>query len=244
MSLFPPRFSPRFSPVVTPAAWLRRSRPVRLLVPLAQGKFAAAVMLLAVLHLDRRWGPISPVTAMLSDYALTPGWWMWAAALTLTSTGSVWLLLALWRHGVAGRAVTAGLVLWCASLLAVAVFTKDPQGGAVSPTGKIHLYASAISCLSLPLVGWALGRKHRDDPRWRTFATWTRRLGLASIPFYLPFIVPFAAHVVFGLNLPTVATGLVERLMMAVEMALLAVLALWARRTVPIHRADASTCTG
>ncbi len=205
----------------------------RLLVPSALTAFLGAAVLLAVLHVDRRLAPLDPVSTMLSDYALSPGRRLWDAALLLTSTGSALLLVALYRRGLlAGPALVAAKALWCVSLLAVAVFAKDPQGGAITATGKIHLYASAVTCLSLPVVGWALGHRHRDDPRWRRFATWSRRLALAAIPFYLPFIVPFAVNVLGG-HLPTVATGLVERLMMILEIALLGVLGYWAHRAMP-----------
>jgi hypothetical protein len=198
------------------------------LVRTAQAKFTLAAVLLAVLHLDRRWAPIDPVTSMLSDYALCPGWWMWAAALVLTSAGSAVLLVALRRRGVLAGWRTPVLALWCVSLLAVAIFTKDPQGGAVTATGKVHLYAAAVSCLSLPIAGWTLGRQHRAHPAWRRFATWSRRLALGAIPFYLPFIVPFAVNVLFGGHLPSVGTGLVERLMLALEIGLLVILGFWA----------------
>ncbi|MGW4525328.1 DUF998 domain-containing protein [Amycolatopsis sp. NPDC004378] len=205
----------------------------RLLVPGALTTLATAMVLLVVLHLDRRLAPLDPVSSMLSDYALSPGRWMWDVALVLTSTGSALLLVALYRRGLlANPALVGAKVLWCVSLLAVALFAKDPQGGAITATGKIHLYASAVTCLSLPVVGWALGRRHRDDPRWRRFATWSRRLALAAIPFYLPFIVPFAVNVVLGGHLPTIATGLVERLMMVLEIALLVVLGRWAHRAM------------
>jgi hypothetical protein len=221
----------------------RPTLPARLLLPGAQAAFALALVLLAVLHLDRRLAPLDPVTAMLSDYALVPGRWLWDGALVLISGGSALLLVALHHRGLlADRVLVAAKALWCVSLLTVAVFAKDPQGGAITTTGKIHLYASAVTCLSLPVVGWALGRRHRDDPRWRRFATWSRRLALAAIPFYLPFIVPFAVNVVLGGHLPTVATGLVERLMMVLELALLAVLGRWAHHAgqpAPGSRADA-----
>ncbi|GAB3144695.1 DUF998 domain-containing protein [Amycolatopsis stemonae] len=205
----------------------------RLLVPGALTTLATAMVLLVVLHLDRRLAPLDPVSSMLSDYALSPGRWMWDVALVLTSTGSALLLVALYRRGLlANPALVGAKVLWCVSLLAVALFAKDPQGGAITATGKIHLYASAVTSLSLPVVGWALGRRHRDDPRWRRFATWSRRLALAAIPFYLPFIVPFAVNVVLGGHLPTIATGLVERLMMVLEIALLVVLGRWAHRAM------------
>ncbi|WP_329056257.1 DUF998 domain-containing protein [Amycolatopsis sp. NBC_01488] len=195
------------------------------LVPVAVGAFVTAAVLLVVLHVDRRWGPIDPVTAMLSDYAWCPGWWMWDAALILTAAGSVAVGAVLHRHRVLpGPLAAAMMAVWCVSVLAVAAFTKDPQGGAVSVTGKVHLYATGISCVSLPLVGWLLGRRHRRDLRWYRYAGWSRGLALAAIPFFLPFIVPFVVNVLLGGHLPTVATGLVERLMIVLELALLVVL--------------------
>jgi hypothetical protein len=109
-------------------------------------------------------GGIDPVTAMLSDYALRPGWWMWDLALTVTSAGSAAVLLALHRQGVLrGRIAVSGMGVWWVSVLLVAAITKDPQGGAVTITGKLHLYATAASCVSLPIAGWALGRAPRTS---------------------------------------------------------------------------------
>ncbi|MEC3980954.1 DUF998 domain-containing protein [Amycolatopsis sp. H20-H5] len=123
---------------------------------------------------------------MPSDYALCPGWWLWDGTLLPTAAGSAPVLLAMHRARVLlGWPVANAMALWCASLLGVVVFTKDPQGGTVSITGKIHLYATALSCVSLPVVGWALGRRHRTRQEWRRFATWSRRLALAAIPFFL-----------------------------------------------------------
>ncbi|MFD9893748.1 DUF998 domain-containing protein [Amycolatopsis sp. NPDC059027] len=196
----------------------------------ALGAFALAALLLVVLHVDRYWGPIDPVTAMLSDYALCPGWWLWDGSLILTSAGSAAALVALYRGRVLrGPFAVSVMLVWCLSVLIVAAFSKDPQGGAVTPAGKAHLYATAVSCVSLPVVGWLLGRRHRAWLPWSRFARWSRWLSLASIPFYLPFIVPFAVNVVLGGHLPTVATGLVERLMAVLELALLVVLVRWAR---------------
>ncbi|SEP53097.1 DUF998 domain-containing protein [Amycolatopsis saalfeldensis] len=230
---------PPGSPAGTPG---HRRVGNRLLAVSACGAFALATAMLVVLHVDRRAAPVNPVTAMLSDYALTPGWWLWDGSLLLTSAGSAAVLVALRRARVlAGGAATSVLVVWCVSLLGVAVFTKDPQGGAVSVTGKLHLYSTALTCLSLPVAGWLLGRRHREELHWQRFAAWSRRLALAAIPFYLPFIVPFALNVVLGSHVPTVATGLIERLMVALELVLLVVLAGWARHAGAAQVASGST---
>ncbi|WP_037358239.1 DUF998 domain-containing protein [Amycolatopsis orientalis] len=201
----------------------------------ALGAAVAAVLvaaaLLVVLHVDRYWGPIDPVSAMLSDYAWTPGWWMWAAAMLLTSAGSVAVAVVLRRQGLLCGALTVvAMLAWCVGLAAVALFTKDPQGNAVTWVGKVHLGATGISCVSLPLAGWLLGWTHRKPPQWRSYARWSRILAVAAVPFFLPFLIPFAANVAFGQHLPTVATGLVERLMAVLELVELLVLAGWAWR--------------
>ncbi|GAB3385188.1 DUF998 domain-containing protein [Amycolatopsis echigonensis] len=190
-----------------------------------------ATAFLVVLHVDRYWGPIDPVSAMLSDYAWTPGWWMWAAAMLLTSAGSVVVAVVLRRREVLYGALTVvAMAAWCTGLATVALFTKDPQGNAVTLIGKVHLGATGISCVSLPLAGWLLGWAHRNTPRWRGYARWSRILAVAAVPFFLPFLIPFAANVAFGQHLPTVATGLVERLMAVLELVELLVLAGWAWR--------------
>jgi hypothetical protein len=219
---------------------------VRYLVLGAHATLALAVVLLAVLHVDARWGGIDPVTAMLSDYAERPGWWMWDLALILTSAGSLAVLLALRHQGVLrGRAAVGGMSVWCLSILLVAVFTKDPQGGAVTVTGKAHLYATAASCGSLPLAGWALGRRHCADSRWRVYAVWSRRLALWSVPSFLPFIVPFAVNVLLGWHgILAVPTGLVERLMVALDLGLLAVFGIWARHASSVDAPATATNFG
>lgn len=203
--------------------------------------FMVAAALMVVLHTDERLGGTDPVTLMLSDYAMRPGWWLWVLALVVTSASTVLLSIAL-RHRriITDPLAWVGLVGWCVSLVLVAAFTKDPQGGAVTTTGKLHLYATGITCVSLPLTGWALGRRHRDHVSWRRYALWTRRLSWWSVPFFLPFLVPFAVNVLAGaLVFPAMPTGLIERAMIFLDMVLLVVLALWVRHAGHSARGEA-----
>ncbi|HVV12577.1 DUF998 domain-containing protein [Amycolatopsis sp.] len=205
------------------------------LVRTAAGCLGTAAVLLVLLHLVRGLGGAgNPVTDMLSDYGLARGWWLWDLTLVLVSAGSAAISAALRRIGALSVPALSFLVLWCLSLCAVAVFTKDPQGGAVTFTGKLHLYATGVGCAALPLAGLALAARHRAHPRWSRFARWSRALSLASVPFFLPFIVPFAAHILFGMtHFPTIATGLVERAMAVFELCQLTLLAWWARSPLP-----------
>jgi Protein of unknown function (DUF998) len=228
------------SPISTlPAQRPRTDRLTSALTLLGQGAFGLAVVLLVVLHLDPRWGGrASPVTAMLSEYAYSPGRWMWELALAATSAGSVAVGAALRRTGLlVGRGAAGWLAVWCVAILLVAVFRKDPQGGAVTVIGKLHLYATGIACAALPIAGLVLARRYRAHPRWRRVAAWARGLAVASIPFFLPFIVPFTVNVVLGApRIPTPATGLIERVMAGLELALLALLGVWAQQAAADHR--------
>lgn len=234
MSFAPPE-------AVLPAGPQPPHRLARMLVWLGHGALAFAAVLLVVLHVDPRWGGgCDPVTAMLSEYADTPGWWIWDLALAATSGGSVAVVMALRRTGLLlGRAAAAWLALWCVAIALVAVFSKDPQGGAITLTGKLHLYATGVACAALPAAGLALAQRHRTHPRWRRVATWTRGLAVASIPFFLPFIIPFTVNVLLGSSrIPTPATGLIERVMAGLELVLLALLGVWARQAAA-HREPA-----
>jgi hypothetical protein len=112
------------------AAFVSGPRHDRFLVRAAQAAFTLAAVLLTILHLDRRWAPIDPVTSMLSDYALCPGWWMWTGALILTSAGSAALLPAMRQRAVlAGLPVPVAMAVWCVSLQRSRCSPKMPCEG-------------------------------------------------------------------------------------------------------------------
>ena len=206
------------------------ARGAKVALGAAMAAVLAATAFLVVLHVELA-SAIDPVSAMLSDYAWSSGWWMWAGAMLLTSAGSVVVLVVLRRHRVLhGSLALVAMTAWCVGLAAVALFTKDPQGNAVTLVGKVHLGATGMSCVSLPLAAWLLGRAQRNAPEWQGYARWSRILAYAAVPFFLPFLIPFAANVLFGQHLPTVATGLVERVMAVLELVELLVLAAWAWR--------------
>lgn len=222
-------------PEVSPPGWTSetdmpaRDRWSARAAVLALSSFTIAAVLLGVVHLDPELGGIDSVTAMLSDYGLVRGWWLWDLSLVATSVGSLAVLVAMRRQAILARgAAMSCMGLWCGCVLLVAAFTKDPQGGAVTLTGKIHLYATALSCASLPIAGLALGRQHHARPGWQSFARWARWLAAASIPLFLPFILPFAGTVLLGSRaLPSLPTGLIERLMAVLDLAVLVTFALW-----------------
>jgi hypothetical protein len=127
------------------------------------------------------------------------------------------------------------MVSWCVCLVGIASFAKDPNTATQTFGGALHLYSTAAACFSLPVAGMLLGRQHRRDPEWRRLALTTQGLALVSVPCFLPFVISFFIIRITHSPGLAVPTGLVERLMGVVDIAILVVLAVWA------HRAAAHT---
>jgi hypothetical protein len=213
----------------------------RLLVPFALLAVTVATVMVVFLHLLPGWGGVNPMTGMLSDYGVQPEAWVFDTALDIMSLGSVALLVKMaWQGMVRGRATLVPMVSWCLCLIGIATFTKDPNTAAQTFRGSLHLYVTAAACVSLPIASMVIGWQHRRDPAWRKLAWMTQGLALISVPCFLPFVISFfiirITHSA-GLHIPT---GLVERVMGGLDIALLVVLALWSHRAARIRRLAAA----
>ncbi len=209
----------------------------RLLVPFGLFAIAVAVVMIVGLHLLPGWGGVDPMTGMLSDYGVRPDGWVFDTALDVLSVGSVAVLVKMAWHGVVrGRATFMLMVSWCLCLIGIATFTKDPNTASETFRGSLHLWVTAAACVSLPVASMVIGWQHRRDPDWRRLAWTTQGLALISVPCFLPFVVSFfiirLTHSA-GLHVPT---GLVERVMGGLDIALIVVLAVWAHRAARTRR--------
>lgn len=213
----------------------------RLLVPFGLLAVTVAVVMVVGLHLLPGWGGVNPMTGMLSDYGVRPDGWVFDTALDIMSVGSVAVLVKIAWHGVVrGRTTYALFVSWCVCLIGIATFTKDPNTAAQTFRGSLHLWVTAAACVSLPIASMVIGWQHRRDPQWRRLAWTTQGLALVSVPCFLPFVVSFfiirLTHSA-GLHIPT---GLVERVMGGLDVALLVVLAVWGHRAARSRRLAAA----
>lgn len=217
------------------------SRLSRWLIAGGIGAAAVATVLMLVLHLQRGSGGVNPVTDMLSDYALVPDAWVFHLSLIVVSGGSAALWLALARHHVLrGWLVSAGMAAWCAGLVCVALFTKDHVQGNATVTGGMHLYVTAIACGSLPLVCMIIGWRHRRHRNWGRYARAVFVLAVANVPCVLPFLIAFLLNRITGTeSFSGPATGLIERIMGVLDICVLVVFGLWARRAARAHIAAA-----
>lgn len=235
--------TPGWAESLLPVALHRPARLVnRFLGPFALLATLVALTMVVGLHLLPGWGGVNPLTGMLSDYGVRPDGWVFDLSLDVLSIASLAILVKMAVHGVVRSRASVILMLgWCVSLVGIATFTKDPNLGRQTFEGSLHLWVTAAACASLPLAGIVIGWRHRKDPDWRRFAIATQALAILSIPCFLPFIISFFVirfeHIGGPSALPT---GLVERLMGLVDVAIVVVMALWSHRASRARRATVS----
>jgi hypothetical protein len=182
-----------------------------------------AVVAMLVLHL-RGAGRLDPVTTTVSDYVSLPG-------------GSALLTLATLAIAVATAAIPIGLVrarvpnvaglcllfgLGCAGLLASVAFPTNALGAAVSLDTVLHRYAAGLFFVSLPIAAvFLLRRLPSQSAALLTYASVLA--GVAFLGSHLPLAMPALpdAHLLATL-LPR---GIVERVLLAADLALLVGLA-------------------
>jgi hypothetical protein len=212
----------------------------RVLVPFGFAATAVALGMVVVLHLLPGWGGVNPITGMLSDYGVRSDGWVFDTALDVLSLGSAALLVDLARRGLLrGRLVIGLMVAWCVCLVGIASFTKDPNLGADTLRGAIHLYSTAAACFSLPVGCWLLGRRYRNDLRWRHYSRIVRWVAWISVPCFLPFVISFfVIRMTHSSGVSVVPTGLVERLMGGLDIGLLVVLGVWSQHAARVGRGE------
>jgi hypothetical protein len=198
-------------------AGTRRSAATALAL-VAAGGLILTVMLAVVGHVDAG-SAYNPVTLTVSDYAVSDRGGPVDMAMVTLALASLALLLGLRVVRAPVRATTAALFLvWIAGLLASAAVPTDPIGAQMSSAGLVHRYTSVSAFVSLPLAATVLSLRFDRDLRWRTIGPRMRLLAATSAAgLLLMLYVAFPGH--------RVMLGLVERVLILVEMGLLAVLA-------------------
>lgn len=197
----------------------RRNRYARLLAVIPLLGIPVAVIATVVGHVGLGGG-FNPLTLTISDYALSDH----GAAIELAMVVLGVVSFALVAGLAAVRAPVRGwpamlLSAWSLGLLIAAAVPTDPIGTPVMTTaGYVHRYASVGAFICLPAGALLLAFRCGADPRWRRLPGRIRPLVVASTAGLLTMLyVAFPGE--------RWMMGLVERLLLAVELALLAVLA-------------------
>jgi Protein of unknown function (DUF998) len=209
----------------------------RLLALVAAGGVVLAVALTVVGHIDHDPG-LNPVSRTISDYALSDRGGPVEIAMFSLGLGSLALLAGMrgLRTPVRGlasglrapvRGLASGLLaVWGVGLLCSAVVPTDPVGTpALSPSGQFHRYASVAAFVALPAAAVLLAGRLATDRRWRGLSAYLRWLAAVCG-------VGLVALVYVAFPGDRVMIGLVERLLVASEVALVGVLAVGLARSV------------
>ncbi|GAA2850634.1 hypothetical protein GCM10010517_08110 [Streptosporangium fragile] len=136
-----------------------------------------------------------------------------------------------------GTAAERLLLAWSAALVVLAAVPGVAPGLGAELTVQAHRYASAVAFVALPVAGGLMAGRFREDGRWRAVAGPVEWLALAG---------GFGLLAITYVALPGhgVLIGLVERVLLGIGTALIAVLAVrlarltWARSVPHASRAS------
>lgn len=190
-----------------------------------------AVGLLLGLHLLPGAGGVDPVRELLSEYPLrSVGAGVSFVIAMLSASVAIALLgVAMARHGLLrGWLPTALLVVWCVSLVGLTVFLKDPVGSAGTWYGMAHKVFTVANFASLPALCALLWWRFRVVARWRAHARVVGVLACASVACALPFAAMFLLRS-GDVRATGTLLGLVERGVVAIDVAVVATLLGWTR---------------
>ncbi|MBP2708641.1 DUF998 domain-containing protein [Microbispora sp. RL4-1S] len=162
---------------------------------------------------------LDPVSMPISRYAAEDGGGTIELAMAVLGLASLALLAGLRRAGAPISGWPTWLVgLWGAALIGAAVVPSAPPELGHTWQENVHLVLSAVAFVSVPLAATLMVGRLGDDELWKPVAravewlTLAAGLGLAAITY-----VALPGH--------GVAIGIVERLLLTAEVAILAVLA-------------------
>ncbi|HEY4023257.1 MAG TPA: DUF998 domain-containing protein [Pseudonocardiaceae bacterium] len=217
------------SEVGAPATRFGR-RPATL-TKISNGALALTVLPMIYLHLVSI-GRLDPLHTTVSDYVSVPG----GAAFLVLSTIALALATALLpaRLGITGRSVsptaTIALVLGCVGLFASVVFPTNALGTAVDESTVLHRYAAGLFFIAVPIAAAALARAGLGRAVGRC-AVLSGLVGVAFLLSHIPLVFPGFPHA--GLIGDVLPRGLVERLLLLVDIATVAVIGRSARSVLP-----------
>ncbi|MEV5765084.1 DUF998 domain-containing protein [Micromonospora sp. NPDC052213] len=191
---------------------------------LALGGIAVAALLAVIGHLEVN-DDLDPWALTVSDFAVSDRGGVIDAAMVVLAAATAVLLPALRRAHRApaarpGRAAELLLAAWIGGLLLAAVVPTNEPGLPMDTAAYVHRYASVVAFLALPLAGWLLAA------RLPAIARAVRGLTLVSLALAATMV--WSAYPGDRLLL-----GLVERLLILTEVAVLAVVAVTLLRRSP-----------
>ncbi|TDD52558.1 DUF998 domain-containing protein [Nonomuraea terrae] len=179
---------------------------------------------------------LDPMNVTISEYAVADRGGVTEVAMAVLGIGSLVLLAGLRAAGAPVRGMPERLLMvWSGALVVAAVVPTTPIGHDLDLAAQIHRYVSVAAFVSLPAAGALLVPRLGADAVWKPVARVVEWVALAG---------GFGLLAITYVALPgdRVLIGLVERLLLGAEVALLVVLAAWLVR-VTWRQSIASTTT-
>jgi hypothetical protein len=178
-----------------------------------------------------------PLNLTISEYAALSGGGVTQLAMASLGIASFALVAGL-RAVKAPVGVTAErlMLVWSAALIVLAIVPNAAPGQVTELSAQVHRYVSAVAFVALPAAGALMVARFSEDERWRAVARPVEWLALAG---------GFGLLAMTYVTLPGdgVLIGLVERVLLGTEIALVGVLAVrlaqltWVRSTSPASHA-------
>lgn len=162
---------------------------------------------------------LDPMNITISEYAVADRGGITEIAMAVLGLGSLALLGGLRAAGAPIKGLPEKLLMvWSGALIIAAIIPTTPIGQDLTLTAQIHRYVSIAAFLSLPAAAALLVPRFNADDRWKAVARPVEWLALAG---------GFGVLAITYVALPgdRVMIGLVERGLLAAEVALLGVLA-------------------
>lgn len=187
----------------------------------------ASILFSVVAVVAGQFGPdpyLDPMNVTVSEYAVSDRGGVTEIAMAVLGIGSLALLLGLRSAGAPVRGLPERLLMvWSGALVVAAVIPTTPIGHDLDLAAQIHRYVSVAAFVSLPTAGALLVPRLTADAAWKPVARTVEWVALAG---------GFGLLAITYVAMPgeRVMIGLVERLLLGAEVALLAVLAVWLMR--------------
>ncbi|WP_043619662.1 DUF998 domain-containing protein [Nonomuraea candida] len=184
----------------------------------------ASILFSVVAVVAGQFGPdpyLDPLNVTISEYAVSDRGGVTEVAMAVLGIGSLALLAGLRSVGAPIKGAPQWLLMaWSGALVVAAVVPTTPIGQDLDLAAQIHRYVSIAAFVSLPAAGALMVPRLAADASWKPVARVVEWVTLAG---------GFGVLAITYVALPgeRVMIGLVERLLLGAEVALLAVLAAW-----------------
>ncbi|MEV0828698.1 DUF998 domain-containing protein [Nonomuraea rubra] len=184
----------------------------------------ASILFSVVAVVAGQFGPdpyLDPMNVTISEYAVSDRGGVTEVAMAVLGIGSLALLAGLRSVGAPIKGAPQWLLMvWSGALVVAALVPTTPIGQDLDLAAQIHRYVSVAAFVSLPAAGALMVPRLASDASWKPVARAVEWVALAG---------GFGLLAITYVAMPgeRVMIGLVERLLLGAEVALLAVLAGW-----------------